>query len=839
MNIAIGVLAAVAAAEGSAHLSRVTTRQPLPWAVVSATLLIASLVTVTFNFRNDSLTVALWEIPLLVGIVYLSPQGLVLAVVVSSPLAGLLKGRSPSKTFFNTLMNVCTAVLALAVYRAVLGRASPGSVLGWAAGAAAVAAVITVSAACVLMAMAVANRRLPELATTRAFFTAQLVSLPLNAVLAVTAVTLIWSNRLAGILCVVLGAIVAVTNRASTEMRRRYSNLERLYEFTSGTTGKSELGEVIPALLRQAREVMGAEVAQLTLPDGDEVARFRFDAQERLSLVGEAQGDHLAALEKLVSGASEGSGASGGLLAARHDRRPEVASALAEHHLRDALVAPVVVGSDRGVLMVGNRQGAVTFDSQDLRLFETLAAHSSAAIASGRLLDRLRAEASARSYDALHDSLTGLANRTLFNRTLQEALARRPLGHLVAVMLMDLDGFKEINDTLGHHTGDAILRDVAQRLTDAIGGDGIVARLGGDEFAFVLPDVRDAAGVGEQANKVLAELGRPLPVDGLLLTLRASLGMSLAPEHGEDRSVLMRRADVAMYGAKAAGGGMELYDASSDHHTTRRLILATELRRAMQEDAIEVWYQPMADLPTGRVVGCEALLRWNHPLHGPISPGEFIPAAEQSGLIGSITWWVLDAAISQVRQWRDRGLELGVAVNISARSLLDADLVGRLANMLDRGEVAPSWLTLELTESSIMADPARSTRVLAALGNLGVHLAIDDFGTGYSSLTRLKTLPVHIVKIDKSFVGTMSVDDGNAAIVRSTIDLARNLGHLVVAEGVEDQVTWDALLDLGCSRAQGFHLARAMPADAIEPWMRMRRRSHLTVVRDHLRQKGS
>ena len=466
----------------------------------------------------------------------------------------------------------------------------------------------------------------------------------------------------------------------------------------------------------------------------------------------------------------------------------------------------------KGVLIVGDRQGPVTFDGEDLRLFEVLASHSGVAIRGGRLLDRLRREVTAREHEALHDSLTGLANRSLFDKFLREALVERQVGRMVAVMLMDLDGFKEINDTMGHHVGDSVLRELADRLIGIVEDQGVVARLGGDEFGFVLPDLADVERVGDVANAVLAALERPVVVDAVALDLRASIGVSIAPEHGEDRSLLLRRADVAMYAAKDAGGCVEVYDASVDRHSTRRLLLATELRAAPQSDAIEVWYQPVAQLATGKVVGCEALLRWTHPLHGLIPPEEFIPIAEQSGLISELTWRVLETAIAQARSWHDRNLELGVSVNVSARTLLEVDLLDRLARMLTAADLDPHWLTLELTESSIMSDPVRSERTLAALGQLGLRIAIDDFGTGFSSLTRLKQLPIHVVKIDKSFVMAMSVDEGDAAIVRSTIELSRNLGHTVVAEGVEDQATWNQLAAFGCDQVQGYYLARPMTA---------------------------
>ena len=302
------------------------------------------------------------------------------------------------------------------------------------------------------------------------------------------------------------------------------------------------------------------------------------------------------------------------------------------------------------------------------------------AIRGGRLLDRLRREVTAREHEALHDSLTGLANRNLFDRFLQTPWPSGSVGRLVAVMLMDLDGFKEINDTMGHHVGDCVLREVATRLMDSISEHGIVARLGGDEFGFVLPDLAErGASRGSRAGRAGPARRIPSTVDGMALELRASLGVSIAPEHGEDHSVLLRRADVAMYTAKTAGGGIEVYDPSGDRHSTRRLILANELRAAPRTDAIEVWYQPVADLATGtRASAARRSCGGIIPCTAAIPPDEFIPLAEQSGIISELTWWVLDTALRQARRWHDQGSPLGVSVNIAARTLLEADLFDRL-----------------------------------------------------------------------------------------------------------------------------------------------------------------
>jgi diguanylate cyclase (GGDEF)-like protein len=793
----------------------------LPWLAVAFAIIGASLLRVSFLVRGQNVTLVPSEIPLVVGVVFLSPRGLLLAAVLAQFIVGLVKRRPPSKALFNVVIISCAAVAALATFRAILGHASPVALQGWAAAAAAVVVADVIMLGLLQLVVAVSARRRPRADSLTAFGAAAAAS-PIAVVLVLTAINAIWTSRLAALLFVILGVMALVGQRSSTELRRRYANLERLYRFAERTSGVSEVDEVVLSILRHAREVMGAGAAELVLSDRDGSLCYSLDEDDQIVSTVRAEPGGLEQLAQ-TSGV--------GMLAAYDDPRPEVGAALAERGLRYAMAAPIAFGEDlRGVIIVGHSQGSVTFDGEDLRLFEVLASHSGVAIRGGRLLDRLRNEVRAREHEALHDNLTGLANRNLFDRVLSQSLQERSVGRLVAVMLMDLDGFKEINDTMGHHVGDAVLRELAARLTAGISEHGIVARLGGDEFGFVLPDLANAERVGELGHAVLAELERPVAVDGLALELRASLGVSIAPEHGEDRSALMRRADVAMYTAKSAGGGIEVYDPSGDRHSTRRLILANELRSASRNDAIEVWYQPVASLATGAVVGCEALLRWDHPQHGVIPPEEFIPLAEQSGIISELTWWVMDVAIRQARVWHERGQRLGVSVNIAARTLLEADLLDRLARMLASEGVAPQWLTLELTESSIMADPIRSEKVLAALGDLGLRVAIDDFGTGYSSLTRLKQLPIHVVKIDRSFVISMSVDEGDHAIVRSTIELARNLGHTVVAEGVENQVTWDTLADLGCDWAQGFVLARPMPAATFDGWLRQRRRGHLSLV---------
>ena len=420
-----------------------------------------------------------------------------------------------------------------------------------------------------------------------------------------------------------------------------------------------------------------------------------------------------------------------------------------------------------------------------------------------------------RETQALTDVLTGLANRKrLIDRT-REALDGR---QDVALLLFDLDRFKDVNDTLGHHVGDQLLEVVAARLLAASRPDDTVARLGGDEFAVLLP-ATDRATALHTARRLLAELCAPLVLEGLLVDVGASVGVAIAPEDGTDLDVLLQHADVAMYLAKGGGGGVECYDASRDRNTTGRLVVLGELRRAIGAGDLEVHYQPKADLQTGVVGGVEALVRWRHPERGLVPPDDFIPLAESSGLIEVLTAHVLDVAVGQVAAWHAAGLRLSMAVNVSVRDLSGGQLTGNVSSALARHRVPASSLMLEVTEGSLFADSHRAATTLRRLDVLGVTLSLDDFGTGFSSIGHLRRLPVKEIKVDRSFVQRMASDPRDRAIVRSVVDLAHGLGMDVVAEGVEDQRTWDALRDMGCRSAQGWHLSRAQPAHVLTPWL--------------------
>jgi diguanylate cyclase (GGDEF)-like protein len=424
-------------------------------------------------------------------------------------------------------------------------------------------------------------------------------------------------------------------------------------------------------------------------------------------------------------------------------------------------------------------------------------------------------------HQALHDALTDLPNRRLFrDRVNQSVVAARRSRVPVAVMIIDLDRFKEVNDTLGHHIGDILLQQVASRLQATLREGDTIARLGGDEFAVLLPSVTGTVAAAAVAEKLVKALEAPFSIRTWTFDIDASIGIAVSPEHGDTVDALMQRADVAMYLAKESRAGFELYSADRDRHSPRRLALLSDLRRALDDGSLVLHYQPKADMRTGGVRGVEALLRWNHSEHGPIPPDEFIPLAEHTGLIRPLTLYVLDHALAQCRAWNDDGIEVGMAVNLSVRNLYDPSFADEVSAMLAKWGVPAAQLEFEITESVIMADPMRAMAVLARLSELGVGLSLDDFGVGYSSLAYLKRLPVTEIKIDKSFVMNLAHDESDAMIVRTTIALARSLGMRVVAEGVEGAETWVKLIALGCDVAQGHYLSKPRPAAEITPILR-------------------
>jgi diguanylate cyclase (GGDEF)-like protein len=489
----------------------------------------------------------------------------------------------------------------------------------------------------------------------------------------------------------------------------------------------------------------------------------------------------------------------------------KVFRAYAPFRLADGSRGVLVVDEDYGPIAAAARRAAITVAivlelvllSLWLCLFPIM---RSVTRRMNRQLDTI-------AHQALHDDLTGLANRTQFGARLDEALEP---GARLSVLFIDLERFKEVNDALGHDYGNELLTIVADRLAEVVSEDELVARLGGDEFGVLSERATDEASALALADRLRTAIALPCEIAGLALEVHGSIGIAIAPAHGASRDELLRRADIAMYAAKR-GGAPQVFSPGLDDNSPLRLAMTGELRRALEGGELVVEYQPQVDLVDGTMIGAEALVRWEHPTRGLLSPDAFLAAAEQGGLMRDLTRYVLDESLRQLRGWRSSGLGIDLAVNVSARDLADARFPDEIARALAEHGVDASWLELEVTESVLLSDRLRTSRMLERLVEQGVRIAIDDFGVGYSSLGQLKTLPARVLKIDRSFVSTMESDRSDEAIVTSTIELAHRLGLRVVAEGVETAGHLVRLRAAGCDIGQGHFLGRPLRGDEIVP----------------------
>lgn len=499
-----------------------------------------------------------------------------------------------------------------------------------------------------------------------------------------------------------------------------------------------------------------------------------------------------------------------------------------------------------------NKADGTGFDERDLDLLTVFAHHISVAIENVSSYEQLNAaKEEAIQYQielknlntqlikankelehkALYDDLTGLPNRTLVMDRLQQGIfnasrEKEPL----SVLMVDLDYFKEVNDTLGHDTGDKLLQQVSDRFKHVLRHMDTVGRLGGDEFAVIVSNANaeDAVMV---ANNMLKILEEPFVIDNNNINISASIGISVFPEQGEDLSTLMKHADVAMYVAKRVRSGYFIYDYNEDQHSPGRLALMSELRKAVNDNGMELYYQPKLDLATGSITGVEALARWQLPERGFFPPDLFIPIMEQTGLIKPFTKWAIDHAMAQCSAWKDENINVSMSINLSMYNLHDPDFINTVNGLLKKWNLGPDVLIFEITESAMMGDQQHISEILSSLGKQGIRISIDDFGTGYSSLVHLKKLQPSELKIDKSFIMEMNTNNDDSVIVRSTIDLAHNLGLKVVAEGVESEDIMESLRALGCEMIQGYHISRPLPADKATEFLRTSNTSHINHTR--------
>jgi len=803
--VTAGVLLASALGWWAVVPSASPTSASLQWALPALVLLVAlaERVQLHVEIRRQTVTLSLSELPLVLGLFLLDPLPLLLARCVGGLLVARRSRAAAHKTAFNASLFCMEVTVASAVFAAVRGEAVTGPLV-WAAAYAATISVSVLTGALLLVAVGRLQGAVPR-SDAGVWLWPLVLGAAMTTSAALVAIVVGHADARAVVLLLVLAAILAGGYRVYGRLLHRHQVLQLLQSFTATLGDGGSAAALLSASLRHTRALLAADVAQVVVVAADggvRALRQRGDvertatAQERAGVVAEVLATGVP--RRLVRGTSD----------------PAEREWLHAQDLRDAVVVPMTDPDGvRGVLLVGQRLGETSsFGQDDVDLLGMVTTHLEIALRSADLVERLR-------HEATHDALTGLPNRTLLSERLTAAIDSRRPGGSFAVLLMDLDGFKDVNDTLGHEFGDLVLIEVARRLTSSVDGDVTVARLGGDEFCLLVPLGGDRADVPAVVDRLHERLRAPLRVGEVELEVRASVGAALSPEHGDDGSVLLRHADVAMYAGKSAQLPLQVYGSEIDRSNPRRLALVNDLRAAVEGGLLTPHYQPKVRVEDTGVTGVEALVRWQHPVLGNVPPDDFIPIAEHTGLIVPLTALVLRRALEDCAGWAALGHELEVAVNVSPRALLSPAFVEEVAQVLDETGVPARRLTLEVTESSVMSDPARAIAVLHALHALGVQLSVDDFGTGYSSLAYLQRLPVHEVKIDKSFVRDLAVAAGDGAIVRAIVDLGHNLGLRVVAEGVEDARSLAVLREIGCDTAQGYLVSRPLPNERLLVWL--------------------
>ncbi len=791
----------------------------IPWEAFVAAFVAADLARFRVELREQAHGLDLFELALVPALLFCAPTWLLVARLLASAISlGVVRRAPPIKLAFNTAQYCLRVGVAVLIGHATgLSSHSPVSARVWLAILAACAGSELISRLAVVTVIWIAAGR-PQASELFELAIAGPILMVTTTTLGMVCATVLWANPAATWMLAVVAGIAAAVHHVHHKLRQRYANLRILSRFTRDVSEVGTGRAVMVTVLEQARTILNAEWAKLVVRDEEGVSATTSttDGVTETSGLDDQLASWLLGLDTAVRvdlNSKHPQSRVPGKLQIWRTTTPVVSQPPIGLDLDDALVTPIRghEGLPDAVIVVGHRLGdGVRFDDEDLELASTLAGAAGLALRNGRLVDALRSQAEANEFQARHDPLTQLANRSMFLSETEEALASLGPDYLLAVMLVDLDNFKDVNDTLGHHFGDRLLCQVAERLVEAVGPEGTVARLGGDEFAIVIPSMRHVDRVEAIQAGVHACLGRPFLLEELSLQVRASIGVALAPQHAQDAAGLLKSADVAMYMAKAHRTGTQMYEAEADLHSRRRLALGVELSDALAAGQFELHYQPQADFRSGQIVAAEALVRWNHPRYGMIAPDEFIGLAEQSGAIAELTRWVMRRSLADMAGWRRLGHQMQVSINVSPRNLLDAHLTDDLAKLYAEYGVEPGQVTLEITESGVVADPEQAAVVLGRLALGGTRISIDDFGTGHSSLARLTHLPVSEIKIDRSFVDRMTTDTRDRAIVEATIQLSRTLGLSVVAEGIEDPFTWKVLSELGCDLAQGYYLAKPL-----------------------------
>jgi diguanylate cyclase (GGDEF)-like protein len=769
-----------------------------------------------FEFRREAISASMSEVPLVFAVVYLPPWPSVVARIVGSLVVIVLQWRSPlHKLLFNAALFMLEIAVAFQLMRLITSHfgTSPAAILFGAAISCSVPTLIDavlVSAAISFVEGGFRERALHEL---RLFgWIAPLNSLAAAAMLAPTILSP-WLIVLSIVPVIALWGLM----RAHGGLEQRFHDLDELHGFVRQVGPTLELDELAVIAATESATRLRARRCSMIIY-GEAASHHRSDIGEALPQLPTRPDDHLwaAILENPTARQLDATTMRGYGL----DHLATIG---------EVLIAPITDGiTVLGLLALAERDGAEDrFQKADVDRLATMADQLAPSLRKAMFHERIE-------YEARHDALTSLPNRTSFERLVDTAIARChpskvgedgvPIGldpdldeQFYVVIMMDLDRFKEVNDTLGHHAGDELLIAFSERLGSVLADDDVLARLAGDEFAVLAR--RSVDTMHQLAAMLVSEARRPFTIDDLEVVVTMSVGVAPIIGDVQDASTMLRRADIAMYAAKNQHTGYEMYRDEIDRRTPGRLSMLGDLRAALEHHDLTVHLQPKLDLATGVVIGVEALARWSHQQRGFVSPEDFVPVAEETGLIKQLTDLVLESSIEQISRLREHGHHLSLAVNLSTHDLLDELLADRVLRRLDQYQVDPSMLTLEITESSLLIDAPRSRNTIDRLNRAGIRLSVDDFGIGYSSLSYLRRLPVSELKIDRSFVSNLLLEDQDEVIVKSIIDLGHNLGLQVVAEGVETDEIMNRLRQFGCDVAQGFGICRPIPFDQFLTWL--------------------
>ncbi|MDG4821236.1 bifunctional diguanylate cyclase/phosphodiesterase [Asanoa sp. WMMD1127] len=769
----------------------------------------ADLTPLVFQVRRQAFKIVLTEIPLVLALYWVPPLTLIVARVLAILISRQVHRSSPVKLWFNVASNAAGTALACLLVFAFGPLHAPGmpkeaGPFEWAVIAVAVFGYATFTLAATVGVITLVQGRISTRTLVQIATPGHIVS-GINLTIGLVTLVIIQQGPWAVALLAALGICFVAAYRSYTQFVRQHRTLSEIYDLTRAIADTPHDGRLTDVLLQQVRGLLQVEYATLWLPAlgryPEILLSARIDDSGLVDLTGVPDSIRHRVRE------------SGETIAIGHrlggeDLRAELAAVGS----KDAIVVALRAGSAViGTLEVANRLGDnATLGPGDARLLETIAAHAAVAVENSRLVDRLR-------HDANHDSLTGLPNRRRITAAIEESVGVRAPGEQVALLLFDVDGLRQVNESLGHGAGDQVLAEVGRRLRRHAPSGALVGRASGDEFAVTLrvesPEAAEA--LGAQMRRQIRD---QMVFGSLTVDVETAVGIVVHPDHGSDAATLLQRADLAATAAKTVPGSIQLFNAGLESRSVRRLSLAGDLRQALDDDQIEVYFQPKVTLTDRRLIGVECLARWEHPAHGAVPPEDFVAVAEHTGQLGRLTEAVLKEGLKRCRDWAATDHPLSISVNLSARTLIDADFPTRVQELLGEYGVAPHRLTFEIKEEGVLDGTDRPMPTLRRLRDIGVRLSVDDFGTGYSSLSYLRRLPVHEVKVDRSFVQGMATDPADLAIVNAVVTLSQQFGLTVVAEGVESELTLELLQDIGCEVGQGFLFSRPLPYERLEAW---------------------